>query len=725
MYHQFPGVIVPLCLVRSSINIDESFQVPHIVKPGETISSTGLISRAGGKGANVAAAIALAGARVRMLGSVGSDATWPISELRKRDVDVNFVRVSNTQPTGRAFIQIAEDGENSIVLVKGANHEQDYSLDSPASWLAHATHLMLQNEIPFSTTAAYAQYALTLKDSANDKRVFTVFNPSPMLNADEIKQFPWAAVDALIINDGEAQELLAAFGTTAVPGDAASALGDLDALSRTSWIVVTHGAKGVTAAIKLDPASDTEREVIELPAVRTKARDTTGAGDTFAGYLVAGLMEVHADRSAVGSRIKRAEAEAILRAATVAAAIAVESEGAMESIPDGKNVSARPRNVPAVPLPTVVDSKPYTSPTKSTDAQCSPPPSPTLATRKCGRAAALNAAALPQHALYALKTRRTLGARVAPVDTTSYLDSFSSDPDAYYIVESACVDHAAASMLSSAYTHSAVCGGAQCLAVGDDEGRVHLIDTSVAPRSLADSAVKLSTRPLVDGSIFELQWRFDDRVLGVGSSDYAVSAWDVEHELCVARYDAHGGSPRTLAWDPHGAGRLLASGGRDGSIYLWDLRLESPAVHIAGAHGRLTGGRRGRALTAGVTSLAYVDGMLASAGCGNSTVKLWDMRMISKRPKPRAESTGLSQGAHGISSLAVCTAQSRIYAACTNGCVYGLRTSMDGDTVTLYDEAQASNTLYARMSLYNDRFLAVGCNTGDVTLWDTAHPLQR
>lgn len=276
-----------------------------------------------------------------MLGSVGSDATWPIDELRKRHVDVNSVRVSTTQPTGRAFIQIAEDGENSIVLLKGANFEPDQAHDTAVHWAAHTTHFMLQNEIPYAVTKGYAQHSLTLKDEDTGKRVFTIFNPSPMLSIDEIQQFPWAGIDTLIVNDGETLDLLAAFGVNDVSGDTANALARLDAFARTQWIVVTHGAKGATAVVQLDPANGPSREIIQMPAMHVQARDTTGAGDTFAGYLVAGLMEVHADRGTVGSSIKRDEAEAVLHAATVAAAIAVESEGAMESIPDATTVGQR------------------------------------------------------------------------------------------------------------------------------------------------------------------------------------------------------------------------------------------------------------------------------------------------------------------------------------------------------------------------------------------------
>lgn len=169
------------------------------------------------------------------------------------------------------------------------------------------------------------------------------------------------------------------------------------------------------------------------------------------------------------------------------------------------------------------------------------------------------------------------------------------------------------------------------------------------------------------GSVFAAEWRSDDHVLAIGGSDYSVSAWDVQHELCVAHYDAHNGSARALAWDPDDR-RLLASGARDGAIYLWDLRQSAAAVHIHKAHG-MPRTRRG-ARVAGVTSLAYVNGQLASSCSENGVVKMWDLRAAQA---PRATSTDLSVGRagntrpHGVSSLVYAQTRRRLYAACTDG----------------------------------------------------------
>ena len=347
----------PFCLVKSSINIDETFLVPHIVRPGETISSTGLVSRPGGKGANVSAAIALAGARVSLSGAVGKDATWPIDELKSRNVIIDDVEILENTPTGRAFIQIAEDGENSIVLLKGANFSTDSKSADPAkTWGSDSertiTHLVLQNEIPLETTIAFLQYA---KSKAGN-HVTTIFNPSPMLSQSEVQTFPWTSIDVLVVNEGESIDLLRVLQPSAASsleslseGEDKSkkvleALSELEQLRSTAWIVLTRGSKGVIANVLLS-SSDT-RSFFNVPPFKPKqVRDTTGAGDTFAGNLVAALMghNVDADESLVKSaRPKQAKfAQEALEWASKAASLACEKEGAMQSIPSADEVKAR------------------------------------------------------------------------------------------------------------------------------------------------------------------------------------------------------------------------------------------------------------------------------------------------------------------------------------------------------------------------------------------------
>lgn len=119
----------PCCLVKGSIStahlcsscdalthadIDDFFHLPHIVRPGETISSLSISRKPGGKGANEAYALAKAGAAVKLDGHVGDDGTWIKQYLEGGGVDVSRVAVVQDEVTGRAIIQLGEDGENAI-----------------------------------------------------------------------------------------------------------------------------------------------------------------------------------------------------------------------------------------------------------------------------------------------------------------------------------------------------------------------------------------------------------------------------------------------------------------------------------------------------------------------------------------------------------------------------------------------------------------------------------
>jgi ribokinase len=165
------------------------------------------------------------------------------------------------------------------------------------------THLLLQNEVALPSTLAYLAVG-------RGRRVTTIFNPSPMLSEPELLSFPWSTVDWLIVNETEATDLLRALGTpnsglaSAAPSALSGAVGSPSVLtaysviarltqhayfSSTTRIVCTLGSLGVLA---LDPALP---EPIYVPALVLTGGvlDTTGAGDCFAGYFVAGLMKLH------------------------------------------------------------------------------------------------------------------------------------------------------------------------------------------------------------------------------------------------------------------------------------------------------------------------------------------------------------------------------------------------------------------------------------------------
>ncbi|XP_006463189.1 hypothetical protein AGABI2DRAFT_186851 [Agaricus bisporus var. bisporus H97] len=296
---------MPHCLVRGSINVDEYYYVSHISRPGETISSHGFQQRMGGKGFNQAVALALATGggdqgKVSFYGTVGDDDAG--KGLRER----------LERATGRAIIQVADDGENSIVQDK--------------SWPSETTHVLLQNEINLKST---------LRAIESAEKLVTIFNPSPMLHKDEIVGFPWNKIDWLIVNQLEARLLLASLDPSQdvqEEEDVRNILQNLvnqPALSKTR-IVCTLGAGGVYAigngiSLAFAPAARLEGPVV----------DTTGAGDTFAGYFMGELMSFE------GREIRELDVVRLLRVATRAAAMCVERAGTVDSMPKREEVERR------------------------------------------------------------------------------------------------------------------------------------------------------------------------------------------------------------------------------------------------------------------------------------------------------------------------------------------------------------------------------------------------
>ncbi|KAK0497679.1 Ribokinase-like protein [Armillaria luteobubalina] len=324
------------CLIRGSINIDEFFHVNNTVRPGETISSSHLEKRAGGKGANQAVAVARAGGQVDLVGAIGRDGIWVKSQLENAGVDVSGVLVAE-ESTGRAVIQLTSKGENSIILFKGAN----FSSIPQRSMHARTTHILLQNEIPFSDTIAQIAAA---NDPSLAKPLSTIFNPSPMPSQTQLLQFPWDKLTWLIVNEGEASDLVDILvpspASRVVPNEDYASLSAYPLILRlaeripTTNIVCTLGAAGVLALL-----SSFEGNPVYLPAAHLEGtvRDTTGAGDCFTGYLIAGLIKMEQDEIP----LTKDKLTDVLRRCIQAAGMCVEKRGAMESIPAGSDVDIR------------------------------------------------------------------------------------------------------------------------------------------------------------------------------------------------------------------------------------------------------------------------------------------------------------------------------------------------------------------------------------------------
>jgi len=279
-----------------SICIDHVYRVPHFVRPGETLPSTDYRVFAGGKGFNQTLALARAGASVSHAGAIGADGRWLLELLTAEAVDIADVRVSET-PNGHAVIQVNEHGENAIVLYPGANRTITREhIDAVLARFGVGDVLLLQNEI---------SHVDHLIRRGHERGMRIVMNPAPMDAT--VAAPPLELVDLLVVNEVEAADLTGAATPAAL----------LDGLRRRmpgAAIVLTLGADGAIY--------DDADQRIHTPAWPVEVVDTTAAGDTFTGYLLAGLT--------LGLTVSQAMARAAR-----AAALCVSRPGAADAIPHG------------------------------------------------------------------------------------------------------------------------------------------------------------------------------------------------------------------------------------------------------------------------------------------------------------------------------------------------------------------------------------------------------
>ena len=241
-------------VVVGSLNVDLVTHVERHPKPGETVLGAGLERLAGGKGANQSVAASAAGAAVVMVGAVGSDEAGSayVARLSALGIGAASIRVVPDRPTGHALIAVDEAGENTIVVIPGANAELAVDDLEVLESVGPGDIVLLQLEVPPEVVAAAARRA-----SAKGARVILNLSPYASLPPDVV-----ALADPLVVNEHEA--LL---------------LADSEAMPAS--LVVTFGAAGAVW----------DGEQLTGPVVdQAEVLDTTGAGDAFCGALSAALV---------------------------------------------------------------------------------------------------------------------------------------------------------------------------------------------------------------------------------------------------------------------------------------------------------------------------------------------------------------------------------------------------------------------------------------------------
>ncbi len=292
-------------LVVGSINTDLVARAPHLPRPGETIGGHELLQVAGGKGANQAVAAARIGARVAMIGCVGTDANGAqrLKDLEAEGIDCSGVEVDPDKPTGVAIVTVSDDGQNTIVVVAGSNGELTPAVVQRHEAAVRASDVVVcQLETPWDSVYATLQLARRLGK-------ITVLNPAPATGPLPAEWLP--LVDYLVPNEVETA-ILAGLPVESQSGARRAAMELQRAGARN--VIVTLGSQG--AYLLLEGGG----EGTHFPAPQVQAVDTTAAGDTFIGVFASQLAA-------------RQPLEAAIGLAQRAAAISVTRAGAQPSIP--------------------------------------------------------------------------------------------------------------------------------------------------------------------------------------------------------------------------------------------------------------------------------------------------------------------------------------------------------------------------------------------------------
>ena len=229
--------------------------------------------------------------------------------MKNSGVNVDNILIRDDIRTGNAIIQREISGDNCIILFAGANRSitRDY-VDKVLEKFGRGDYIVLQNEI---SELPY------IVESAHRQGMKIVLNPSPM--DEKIGELNLSYIDYFLLNETEALKL--------------SGIDKFDSKKCMSGLVNTYKGAGVLITLGDKGAIYSDGNIfVEQKAVKTKAVDTTAAGDTFTGYFVNGILG--------GKGIKEA-----INEATIAASIAVSRIGAAPSIPAMNEVKERLKNL--------------------------------------------------------------------------------------------------------------------------------------------------------------------------------------------------------------------------------------------------------------------------------------------------------------------------------------------------------------------------------------------
>jgi len=297
--------MVAKIVVVGSFNVDLTSYLERIPVPGETVTGDRFVTGPGGKGSNQAVAAARMGAEVTFIGRIGQDVFAPIAldMWKAENINTDYVVQDPNHSTGVAPIAVENSGENSIIVILGANLAiEKADIDKAAEVIAAADVLITQ----FETSDEIVQYAM---QTARDKGVKTILNPAP---ARSVPQEIVALADYITPNETE----LATLAGMSVDDDVIE-MGRSLLVTDEQTVVATLGSAGARYITK-----DTSELI---PTFKVDVVDTTGAGDAFNGGFAVALAESK-------------NLEDAIRFGNATAALSVTKTGTAPSMPQRETV---------------------------------------------------------------------------------------------------------------------------------------------------------------------------------------------------------------------------------------------------------------------------------------------------------------------------------------------------------------------------------------------------
>jgi ribokinase len=271
----------PRIAVVGSANVDLTTFANRFPQPGETIFGQHFDLGWGGKGANQAVAARLCGADVDMVARVGDDLFGPatIENFVRQGIGAEHVRIIRDESSGVAPIFVEPNGQNRIIVVKGANDRlSPADVDAALPTLERADCIVLQLEVPIETVYHTVAIAAQLK-------IRCLVNPAP---AQPLDMRAIAHASYVIPNESEAETLT---GLPVRTLEEAQVCGRQLLSQGLSRAIITLGERGALLV--------TREGAVHIPAFAVATRDSTGAGDAFIGSFAVFLAEGHNEREAI------------------------------------------------------------------------------------------------------------------------------------------------------------------------------------------------------------------------------------------------------------------------------------------------------------------------------------------------------------------------------------------------------------------------------------------